>query len=320
MLDLTALGTSAALDSAEASHKAPNPHWSKPIRKTIYTLNIGDYAPEICALTYPLIQAYARKIGAEFHVIRERKFPDWPVVYEKLQIHELGMNGNDWNIYIDSDALVSPEMFDITDYLHKDTICHNGRDMAGIRWKYDQYFRRDGRHVGSCNWFTVASDWCLDLWRPLDDLTLEQALDNINITIGERNSGLCQTEHLIDDYTLSRNIARFGLKVQTVHDICGQLGWRAPNGQPVSPFLYHKYTISNEQKVREMLAILSTPNGQPGPTGVGWGLLTQAGVAEYQKKWGSRFAQHRPVPRHPQDGMAPDRTAPGSQHPGLDDS
>ena len=88
-------------------------------------------------------------------------------------------------------------MFDVTDYLHKNTICHNGRDMAGIRWKYDQYFRRDGRHVGSCNWFTVASDWCLDLWRPLDDLTLEEALANINITIGERCAahGLGRARH-----------------------------------------------------------------------------------------------------------------------------
>ena len=235
------------------------------------------------------MRAYARKIDAEFHVIRERKFPEWPLVYEKLQIHELGRCGNDWNIYIDSDALVNPEMFDITDYLHKNTICHNGRDMAAIRWKYDQYFRRDGRHIGSCNWFTVASDWCLDLWRPLDDLTLEQALANINITIGERNSGLCQTEHLIDDYTLSRNIARFGLKVQTVIDLCGQLGWRGPNGVPVSPFIYHKYTISNEQKVREMLMVLGTPNGQPGPAGVGWGLLTPEGVAEYQRRWSVRL-------------------------------
>jgi hypothetical protein len=78
------------------------------------TLNIGDYAPEICALTYPLLQSYARKIGADFYVIRESRFPDWPLVYEKLQIYDLARNGSDWNIYIDSDALVNPEMFDVT--------------------------------------------------------------------------------------------------------------------------------------------------------------------------------------------------------------
>jgi len=258
--------------------------WSRHLKKTIYTLNVGDYAPEICALTYPLMLAYARKIGADFHVIKERRFPDWPVVYEKLQIYELGrQHGNDWNIYIDSDPLVNPEMFDVTEHLHKNTVCHNGSDMAGIRWKYDQYFRRDGRHIGSCNWFTAASDWCLDLWRPLDDLTLENAMANINITIGERNCGLCSAEHLIDDYTLSRNIARFGLRLQTVIEMCAKLGWHGPGGRAVSPFLFHKYTISNGQKVREMLAILSTPLGQPSPVGLGWGLLTPEGGAAYQK-------------------------------------
>jgi hypothetical protein len=269
------------------AHQAQGPRWSKPIKKTIYTLNVGDYAPEICALTYPLLQAYARKISADFYVIRERKFPDWPMDYEKLQIHDLAReHGNDWNIYIDSDTLVSPEMFDVTDHMSKDTICHNGKDMAGIRWTYDQYFRRDGRHIGSCNWFAIASDWCLDLWRPLDDLTLEQAVANIHITIGERNSGCCDTPHLISDYTLSRNIARFGLKVDTVIDLCGRLGWRLPTGQPLSPFLFHKYAITNEEKVREMLTILSTPNGQTCPVGIGWGLLSPAGAADYHKRWG----------------------------------
>ena len=264
--------------------------WSKPVKKTVYTLNVGDYAPEICALTYPLLQAYASKIGAEFRVIRERRFPGWPLDYEKLQIHELAReDGNDWSIYIDSDALVNPEMFDVTEHLHKNTVCHNGKDMAGIRWKYDQYFRRDGRHIGSCNWLAIASDWCLDLWRPLDDLTPEEAIANIYITVGERNSGYCETAHLISDYTLSRNIARFGLKVQTVIDVCAHLGWRGPGGQPASPFLFHKYAISREQKVREMLTILSTPLGQAGPAGLGWGLLTPEGLAEFQRRWGVRL-------------------------------
>ena len=260
--------------------------WSRSVKKTLYTLNVGNYAPELCALTYPLMEAYARKIGADFFIIDERRFPEWPPVYEKLQIFELGKrHQNDWNIFVDSDALISPEMFDVTEHLRKDTVCHNGKDMAGIRWKYDKYFRRDGRHIGSCNWFTVASDWCLDLWRPLEDLSLDEAMHNINITIGERNSGLCSTEHLVDDYTLSRNIARFGLKVQTVIDLCGQLGWRGPTGQGTSPFFYHKYTISNRRKAQEMLALLTTPHGQVSPAGTGWGLMTPAGAAEYLRRF-----------------------------------
>src|SRR6185295_5670102 len=155
-------------------------------RKTIFTLNIGDYAPEVVKITRPLLVHYARKIGADIHDITERKFPEWPVVYEKLQIHELGAAPG-WNIYIDSDTLIHPDMFDVTDHLHLDTVCHNGKDMAGNRWRYDKYFRRDGRHIGSCNWWAVASDWCVDLWRPLDDITLEEAVANIYPTVDERN-------------------------------------------------------------------------------------------------------------------------------------
>src|ERR1700723_715863 len=133
---------------------------SRPIRKTLYTLNIDNYAPEICALTYPLMKNYARKIGAEFCIIDTRLFPEWPAVYEKLQIHQMARGEGfmdptgawvtkdppDWNIFVDSDALISPEFFDVTEQLSKDTVLHNGRDMGGIRWKYDEYFRRDGRN------------------------------------------------------------------------------------------------------------------------------------------------------------------------------
>jgi hypothetical protein len=294
--------------------KKPAGHWQKHIQKTVYTLNVspdekGTYNPEICELTYPLIQAYADKIGARFEVITERKFPEFPAVYEKLQIFEKGKGGyavdndgehvivppNDWNIFIDSDALVSPEFFDITQHLSKDTVCHNGKDMATVRWKYDQYFMRDGRHFGSCNWFTVGSDWCLDLWHPLEDLTLEQALKNIYITIAEHNSGQFKDNHLIDDYTLSRNIARYGLKTTTVTDICERIGWRGQDGKGFNPFLYHLYAISREEKVQRLLAVLSAPqntiiknpaNPDATPWGLGWGLMDQDTAMAFREKWG----------------------------------
>src|SRR5882672_8362849 len=139
------------------------------MKKTIFTLNVDGYSSEITELTYPLIKQYANKIGADFHIIKTRKYPEYPAVYEKMQIYDLGREmQNDWNIYIDSDALVHPDMFDVTEFLSKDTVCHNGTDMANNRWRYDRYFQRDKRHIGSCNWFTIASDWCLDLWHPLD--------------------------------------------------------------------------------------------------------------------------------------------------------
>ena len=57
--------------------------------KTLYTLACNDYAPKICELTFPLMERYAKKIGAEFFIIKSRKFPDLPPVYEKFRIYDL---------------------------------------------------------------------------------------------------------------------------------------------------------------------------------------------------------------------------------------
>ena len=142
---------------------------------------------------------------------------------------------DDWAIYIDSDTLVHPELPDITDILPADHIAHNAIDFAPLRWRYDDYFRRDGRNIGSANWFAVASSWCLDLWRPLDDLTPQEAEANISLTVPERK--IMKPEHLIDDYALSRNIARFGLKVTTLTEL-----WKRAN-LGSAEFFFHQYLM-----------------------------------------------------------------------------
>jgi len=210
--------------------------------KTIYTLNIDNYEPEITALTYPYVEKWAKKIGAEFKIITERKFPEWPVTYEKLQIYELGKN-NEWNIFIDSDVLVHPNMFDITEHLSRDTVLHRGKDFANNRWRYDNYFRRDGRNIGSGNWLAVASNWCLDLWHPIDDMTPEQAIENIFPTQEEINTVIIK-DHLIDDYAVSRNIARFGLKFKTFDSLLEETGQQGCN------YFFHTYTVPADEKVK----------------------------------------------------------------------
>ena len=219
----------------------------KPISKIIYLLNIDNYNEKIRALTYPLIHFYAKKIGAQVFEINKRKFPpEYPPVYEKLQIYKLAKEFKaDWNIYIDADTLVHPDLMDITAHLPKDTVLHNGVDMAGNRWKYDEYFMRDGRNIGSCNWFTIASDWCVDLWKPLDDLTLPEALMNIFPIIGETNSGIVGS-HLLDDYTLSRNIAKYGLKVVTFINMLKDFGQDGAN------YLWHEYQIKEPEKIEKI--------------------------------------------------------------------
>lgn len=195
------------------------------MRKTLWTLNIENYAPELCELTYPLLLAYARKIGADFRIINERRFPDMPITYEKLQIFYLGRD-SDWNVYIDSDAVIFPDMFDVTERIRQDTVAHYHRDNCINRFKSNEYFRRDGRDIGSANWFTVGSNWCIDLWRPLSNIehghqNLAEITGEIRPIVTERQAGIT-AEHLIDDYTLSLNIARYGLKFTTVAEIMRQ--------------------------------------------------------------------------------------------------
>lgn len=217
------------------------------LKKTIFLLDIDGYEPEVKAITYPLIERYAEKIDAEIFKIEKRAFEGFPITYEKLQIYELGnVLGNDWNIYIDSDALVHPSAIDFTELIDKDVVLQYGGDMALIRWKYDEFFQRDGRNIGSCNWFTIASDWCLDLWKPLDNgVSLEKVLGCIYPTQYELSMDM-ERGHLIDDYVLSRNIAQFGLHYKSIGNLIGYEQLQQAD------FLWHKYAISTEDKIEQM--------------------------------------------------------------------
>lgn len=211
------------------------------LQKTVFTLNIGNYAPEITELTYPFLKRYADKIGAEFAIIKERQFPTYPMLYEKMQIYELGKN-NDWNIYVDSDCLIHPDLFDITEILPEDTVLNYGVDFANTRFRYDNYFRRDGRNIGSGNFLTVASHLCIDLWEPLDDITLEEALKNINTAHFEELVGR-QPGHIIDDYVISRNIAKYGLKFKTFLELLKEIN------RPKDDYLLHNHRITEKEKL-----------------------------------------------------------------------
>jgi hypothetical protein len=216
------------------------------MKKVLFTLNVDGYAPEITEHTFPLLKQYAHKIGAEFFEITERKSPEFPPVYEKLQIYDLG-KGNDWNIYIDADTLMRPDFPDVTAFYPKDTVLFHGKDFASTRWRMDGYFLRDGRQIGACNWFAVASDWCLDLWKPLDVPFIE-AVENIFPTPCELNT-VVSRDHLIDDYVLSQNIARFGLKHATIENHMSKYGLRSAD------YLWHDYLIGIDEKVQWILKV-----------------------------------------------------------------
>lgn len=221
------------------------------MKKTVFTLCVDNYEPEITEITFPLLKGYADKIEADFYIIQERKFPDLPVVCEKLQVYTLGQQmKNDWNIFIDADTLIRPEMIDITNNIHKDTVAFNKFEWANIRFRYDKYLLKDGRNLGVGNWFAVASDWCIDLWHPLDDMTKDEALSNIFPSSFEVNNNI-DREHLLDDYIVSRNIAKYGFKTTKLWDVWEKIGLRDGD------FLHHLCSINKKEKIEIMRTVLN---------------------------------------------------------------
>lgn len=227
------------------------------MKKTVYTLDIGktandSYAPEITKVTMPLLRRFAKKIGADFHVIKERKFPDMPPVYEKFQIKELSeQNGDDWSIFFDADTLLHPNMWDVTLLLNKDTTASVGSDFTPIRFKDNKYFRRDGRYIGKGNWCMIASDWCRDVWdRPegTDKKEFLKELDEIVTPVALEDACGIEGRHLIDDYITSLNIAKYGLKHVVLDDLIAEFKEKHKHGNCMNGFWWHVYNVNIEKK------------------------------------------------------------------------
>jgi hypothetical protein len=217
------------------------------MKKTIFLLDIDNFAPEVKKLTLPFIKYYAQRIGAYVHTITERKFKDWPVTYEKLQIYEIAQQmGEGWFLYVDLDTLIHPECPDYTIYLPKGTVSFHAADYSATRFKVNDYVLRDGRYLSPGNWFMIGSDLCLDLWRPLE-MTPKEAVSNIFPTANERLHNIT-AEHLVDDYALTQNIARFGLTFKSFQDINKERGF--------SEYFWHQYTMTIEEKVEAMRKVI----------------------------------------------------------------
>ena len=183
------------------------------MRKLIHVVNINNFFPELFALTYPTIRSYAERNGYMINIITERKFPDYPINYEKMQVYEDGKNA-EVNILCDADMLIHPEFPDVTEFLKRDSIAFN--DNYNISWKYHvdriRYFMRDGRDVGIATNFVVSSDWTHDVWEPLslsqkdiEDLAKKENTDSGGAD--GRGWG-----HYADEFALSYNMAKYGLK------------------------------------------------------------------------------------------------------------
>jgi hypothetical protein len=170
----------------------------------IWVVAVNNYLPELCAVTFPNLREFADRLGAEFHVITERKFPSFPPTYEKLQIHKLGEK-YDWNILIDADIIIHPDL--------PDPRVRTGAQFLGTYYGYDlkvamnrldpymiQYATTHGNRLhGIVTNFLVSSCLVHDIWEPLD-VEFEECKD------------WCCRPHILDEYAVSRNLGKHGIE------------------------------------------------------------------------------------------------------------
>lgn len=172
------------------------------MKKIIHVVYINDYFPELWALCFPTIQAYAHKIGAELNIITQRKFPNWHINYEKMQVYEAGKHA-DANFLLDCDILIHPQFPDFsTGITFPHHIAFNDNYHASTKFDVSNniYFQRDGRDVGIASNAVISFKSTHDIWKPLN-------------TTPERGKQITLVrEGDIDEYALSHNMAKYGLK------------------------------------------------------------------------------------------------------------
>ena len=164
----------------------------------VHVVAINNWFPELCALTLPLIQKWASNIGADFNLISEAKFEGFPPNYERFQIWEAGRDYY-WNINIDADFIIHPDMEDITDN-DPAVVRAEAIMLADAFFHPNIYFLRDGRNIGMSDNFILSSYLTHDVWTPLD-LPYEEAKQYCKLH-----------DRQVSEFAVSLNIARFGLK------------------------------------------------------------------------------------------------------------
>ena len=169
----------------------------------VWVVAVNDYLPDLCAVTFPNLQEFADRLGAEFKVIRDRKFPTFPPSYEKLQIHELGRD-YDWNILIDADIIIHPDMPDPRTRTGKSSLgVYYGYDLRVAMKRMDPYMisyakAHHNRFHGVVTNFLVSGRAVHDIWTPLD-VSFEECKD------------WCCRPHILDEYAVSRNLGQFNI-------------------------------------------------------------------------------------------------------------
>jgi hypothetical protein len=167
--------------------------------KKVWALRIGNYWPEMCSISMPLIQYWAEKNGWKFETISIRAWPEMPVTYEKLQVSFRGSHATH-NLLLDLDLLLRPDFVDPSQWIHPAFVASSYAFDALTMFKPDKYFVRDGRNIGIAGGCVYSTELTHEVWEPAYDLSGQQILEST------------KRAHIADEFCLSRNLAKYGLK------------------------------------------------------------------------------------------------------------
>jgi len=220
------------------------------MKKLIAVLCTDDWQPEIRAMTFPLFKYHAKKIGADFCVINDRKFPsNYPLCYERFQLYEISKH-YDWVIQLDADLLLHPDTPDFTRHISKDIILISVPGLASESYQMDEYFMRDSRDLCVGGFITINSDWTRDLWKPPDDLTPEEAMQRCMPKTHEWRDRQFYHDHIVLDYILSRNVAKYGLKYATLQDMFNLfVSAKRCSAKPIEDYVMHNGSLKYHEKI-----------------------------------------------------------------------
>ena len=171
----------------------------RQLKRKLHVVYINDFFPELWKLTLPSIEAYADKHGYELNIISKRKFPEWHINYEKMQVYEDGMDC-DVNLLVDADILIHPQYPDLLGLCPPNWISVMDAYYASEKLLLNKDFLRDGRDMGIASNFVFSGALTHDLYKPLE-ITPEEGRE---ITLFREGD--------IDEYCLSKNMARYGIK------------------------------------------------------------------------------------------------------------
>lgn len=82
-----------------------------PERRAVVTMGDERFSP-ITDQTFPWIEKYAQRHGAKFIALRDRKYPDVNICYEKFRLEKI-IASYDRVLYVDGDVLVRPDAPDL---------------------------------------------------------------------------------------------------------------------------------------------------------------------------------------------------------------